>query len=155
MEANLAALAKHQISNFFTKNAPATQEKCNREAERITGMAVHTTSLQGGDSYTVVSNDEARIVQFRAGYSALDMDFLGCIEQTYDGFTPRHQFFGKLDELHIYTMDNVGGVSMYLARGSLSQDNFSLLKRTVRDFAMYVDLNALYVPSALVERGYV
>ena len=68
MEANLAALAKYQISNFFTKNAPATQEECNREAERITDKAVYITSLQGGDSYTVVSNDKLRIVQFRAGY---------------------------------------------------------------------------------------
>ena len=68
MEANLAALAKYQISNFFTKNAPATQEECNREAERITDEAVYITSLQGGDSYTVVSNDKLRIVQFRAGY---------------------------------------------------------------------------------------
>ena len=78
------------------------------------------------------------------------MDFLGCIEQTYDGFTPHHQFFGKLGELHIYIMNNVGGVSMYLARDALSQNNFSLLKCTVRDFAMYVDLNVLYAPKIRV-----
>ena len=135
MEANLAELSKFQISNFFKKNAPATQQRCDREAERITGMSVHTTPLQGGQSYTVVSCDGTRVVQFRAGYSALDMDFVGCVERAYEGFTPRHRFVGKVGQLHVYTMLNVGGVSMYLARDKLYENNFSLLKCTVEDFA--------------------
>lgn len=141
MEANLAELAKFQISKFFKKTAPATQQQCNLEAEKITGMSVQTTSLQGGDSYTVISRDETCVVQFRAGYSALDIAFLRCIEEAYDGFTPRHKFVGKLGELHVYTMGNVGGVSMYLARDQLNQDNFRLLKYTVKDFARYVYMN--------------
>ena len=148
MEANLVELSKFQISNFFQKNAPATQQQCDLKAEQITGTSVYTTSLQGGDSYTVVSSDETCVVQFRAGYSALDIDFLGCIEQAYDGFTPRHQFVSNLGELHVYTMGNVGGVSMYLARDKLNENNFSLLKYTVKDFARYVDTNVPYAPSA-------
>lgn len=133
MEANLAALAIYQISNFFKKNAPVTQEQCDLEAKRITGQSVYTTKLQGGASYTVVSSDETCIVQFRASHSALDMNVIGYIETAYDGFTPRHQIVGKMGELYVYTMNNVGGVSMYLAR-----DDFDLLKNTVQDFARYV-----------------
>ncbi|KAF7760372.1 hypothetical protein Agabi119p4_11048 [Agaricus bisporus var. burnettii] len=110
-------------------------------------MSVHTTSLQGGDSYTVVSRDETCVVQFRAGYAALDNAFLGCIEEAYDGFTPRHKFVGKLGELHVYTMGNIGGVSMYLARDQLNQDNFRLLKYTVKDFASLLAANWPLVPN--------
>jgi len=146
MEANLSELAKYQISNFFMKNAPATQQQCDLEAEKITGTSVHTTSLQGESSYTVVSGDETCVVQFRAGDSALDMDFVGCIEQGYDGFAPRHQFVGNLGQLHVYKMNNVGGVSMYLARDKLNENDFSLLKYTVKDFARYVNTNVRYTP---------
>ncbi|KLO08911.1 hypothetical protein SCHPADRAFT_908233 [Schizopora paradoxa] len=137
MEANLAALAEYQISNFFKKNAPATQRECDLEAERIAGTSVHTTSLQGGQSYTVLNSDETRVVQFRAGDSALNMEFLGHIEQAYAGFTPRHEFVGKLGQLHVYTMPNVGGVSMYLAREVLNGNNCSLRRTTVQDFARF------------------
>lgn len=146
MEANLAKLSKFQISNFFKKNAPATQRECDLEAERITGTSIHTTSLQGGQSYTVLTNDETRVVQFRAGYAALDMGFLGYIEQAYGRFTPHHESSGKLGQLHVYTMLNVGGVSMYLARDALNRNNFSLRKCTVQDFARYVDPKVPYPP---------
>jgi len=153
MEANLAELSKFQISNFFKKNAPATQQQCDLQAELITGTSVYTTCLQGGDSYTVVSSDKTCVVQFRAGYSALAIDFLGCIEQAYDGFTPRHQFVDNVGQLHVYTMNNVGGVSMYLARDKLNQNNFSLLKYIVKGFARYVDTNVPYAPSAHVKEN--
>jgi len=146
MEANLAKLAEYQISRFFEKNAPATQRSCDLEAIRITGTSVHTTALQGGQSYTVLNSDETRVVQFRAGYAALDMGFLGHIEQAYVRFTPHHEPIGKLGQLHVYTMLNVGGVSMYLAREALNRNNFSLRKYTVQDFARYVDPS---VPHAL------
>ncbi|ETW85451.1 hypothetical protein HETIRDRAFT_32724 [Heterobasidion irregulare TC 32-1] len=147
MEANLAKLSKFQISNFFEKNAPATQQECDLEAERITGMSIHTTSLQGGQSYTVLTNDETRVVQFRAGYAALDMGFLGYIEQAYGRFTPHHESSGKLGQLHVYTMLNVGGVSMYLARDALNRNNFSLRKCTVQDFARYTGLPERFRPT--------
>lgn len=149
MEANLAALAKYQISNFFKDNAPATQQQCDSEAERIIGMSVYTTALQGAESYTVIgSSDGTRVVQFRASYAALDMDFIGYIEQAYNGFTPHHQYIGQFGQLHVYMMRNVGGVSMYLARDNLNQNNYYLLKYAVEDFARYVDAYAPYALSA-------
>ena len=63
------------------------------------------------------------------------------------GFVPRHHWVGYLGELYVYTMGNVGGISMYLARDQLCKNNFSLLRRTVSDFAKYVATNVPYAPS--------
>ena len=49
-----------------------------------------------------------------------------------------------MGELHVYTMGNVGGISMYLAREKLFQNNFYLLRRTVSDFAKYVAPNVRF-----------
>ena len=138
MESSIAKLSKHQISVFFSKNASSTQQQCDQEAERITGMTVHTSPVQGGNSYTVVSDDETCVVQFRSAGSALDIDLLQCVEQAYIGFMPRHQWVGYLGDLYVYTMGNVGGISMYLAREQLCKNNFSLLRQTVSDFARSV-----------------
>ncbi|POR38964.1 Uncharacterized protein TPAR_00836 [Tolypocladium paradoxum] len=133
MEAIMAHLSRQQISEFFSKCAPTTQQQCDQEAKRIVGGAIHPAPVQGGASYT---NDGALVVQFRAGRSALDLDLLGYIQQTYGGFVPRHELAGRLGELWIYTMDNIGGVAMYLAREQLHQHNCRLLHQTVKDFAL-------------------
>ncbi|KIM36556.1 hypothetical protein M413DRAFT_13896 [Hebeloma cylindrosporum] len=137
MEASIAKLSKHQISAFFSKNSSAMQEQCDQEAERLTGTSVHPAPVQGGTSYTVVSDDETSVVQFRSGSHALDIDLLRCVEQAYMGFTPRHQFVGYLGELYVYRMGNVGGISMYLARDQLCKNDFSLLRRAVSYFAQF------------------
>jgi len=102
-----------------------TQQQCDQEAERLTGLSVHPAT-----SYTVVSDDETCVVQFRTGSFSLDIDLLKCVEQGYMGFMPRHQWVGYLGELHVYTMSNVGGISMYLARDQLCKNDFSLLPST-------------------------
>ena len=135
----MADLRRLQISKFFENSAPTTQQQCDQEAERITGGAVCPTPVQGGASYTVLANDGVVVVQFRLGRSPLDLDLLGHIKKTYGNFVPRPELTGKLGELYVYSMDNVGGVSMYLARENLQQDNCRLLHRTVKDFALSVD----------------
>jgi len=141
MEASVAKLSKYQISTFFSDNTTATQKQCDQEAERLTGMSVHATSVQGGTSYTVMSDDETCVVQFRSVSSALDIDLLECVQQAYMGLTPRHRWVGYLGELFVYTMGNVGGISMYLARDQLYKNDFFLLRRTLPDFAKYVATN--------------
>lgn len=141
-------LSKAQIMTFFSENAPLTQQKCDHEAEQILCTPVHPASVQGGTSYTVVSNDGTYVVQFRSGRSALDIDFLKYVEQAYDGFTPHHEFICFFGELYVYKMDNVGGVSMYLARTELHRGNASLLRQTVSDFARYVDVDIPHAPSS-------
>ena len=151
MEASIAKLSKYQISTFFSDNTSATQQQCDQEAERLTNMSVHATSVQRGTSYTVVSDDETCVVQFRPSSYALDVDLLECVEQAYMGFVPRHQWVGSLGELYVYTMGNVGGISMYLARDQLYKNDFSLLRQTVPDFAKYVATNVPHPPSPHVK----
>ena len=80
------------------------------------------------------------------------MSFLECVERAYEGFMPRHEFVANVGGLHVYTMGNVGGISMYLARGELYKNNFRLLRRTLSDFARYVvATNVPHVPSTHVK----
>ncbi|KAK3905877.1 hypothetical protein C8A05DRAFT_41263 [Staphylotrichum tortipilum] len=64
-------------------------------------------------------------------------DFIHHVEKTYEGFVPWHTAAGRLGSLHVYTMRNVGGVSMYLARSSLHENGCSLLRWTLTDFARF------------------
>lgn len=118
-------MSKHQISEFFANQTSLTQQQCDERAELIAGTSVHPAVVQGGTSYTVVNEEIA--VQFRAEGSLLDIEFLGHIERAYAGFMPHHSSAGKLGNLHIYTMNNIGGVSMYLARSELHQNDSRLL----------------------------
>ncbi|GJC94442.1 protein kinase-like domain protein [Colletotrichum higginsianum] len=63
------------------------------------------------------------------------MDLLRSIEQAYRGFAPRHEYRGKLGQVSVYTMNNIGGICMYLARTELQSDNYSLLRFTIDDYA--------------------
>ena len=144
--ASVMKLSQYQIKQFFAKNAPLTQQLCDKEAGRLLGVSVYPTSVQGGASYTVVSNDGSYIVQFRSASSALDMNILTWVEQAYAGFMPHHEFAGVFGGLNVYKMRNVSGVSMYLARKELLHGNAYLLRQTVSDFARYVPVHITHAP---------
>ena len=148
MQARVAELSRRQIVEFFSDNAPTTQEQCDQAAERILSRRVRPAPVQGSTSYTVVPIDDGGeyVVQYRASDSSLDLDFLRYIEQTYGRFVPHHWDSGKLDKLHIYTMDNVGGVSVYLALDQLHGDHCYLLRQTLQDFARFVDTIPTFPP---------
>ncbi|KAK6860966.1 hypothetical protein PG995_004602 [Apiospora arundinis] len=139
MQARVAELSRRQIAEFFSDNAPTTQEQCDQAAEQILGRRVRPAPVQGSTSYTVVPDNNVGeyVVQYRASDSSLDLDFLRCIEQTYGRFVPRHSNSGRLDKLHIYTMSNVGGISVYLALDQLHGNHCYLLRQTVQDFASF------------------
>ncbi|KAF7419354.1 hypothetical protein PC9H_001941 [Pleurotus ostreatus] len=136
MEALISDLSHYQISEFFSDNAPATQLQCNQEAERVAGAPASPSAVQGGTSYTVVAGDS--VVQFRGAASALNLELLGYVEAAYPDFVPHHQRAGKLGDLDVYLMDNIGGISMYLAREELYRNNFQLLHQTLHDYARFL-----------------
>ncbi|KAJ2989334.1 hypothetical protein NUW58_g3519 [Xylaria curta] len=135
MAVDMSALSRMQIETFFERNAPVTQNQCNDEAQRISGQSVTPTACQGGTSYTVDAGQV--VVQFRAPSSPLDMIFMNSIEQAYPGFTPQHKDWGSFHNLHVYTMNNIGGLSMYLARASLQRNNYELLRNTIDSYARF------------------
>lgn len=133
MQPDISALSRYQIGRFFQENAPITQQQCDAMAQQLTGQSVTPTLSQGGTSYTVEAGEV--VVQFRVPNSALDMELLQSIEHAYRGFTPHHQYQGRLDKLHVYTMNNIGGTCMYLARNELQSNNYHLLQSTINDYA--------------------
>lgn len=133
MQPDISALSRYQIGRFFRENAPVTQQQCDAMAQQLTGQPITPTSCQGGTSYTVEAGQV--VVQFRLPNSPLDMELLQSVEHAYQGFTPRHEYQGQLDELHVYTMNNIGGTCMYLARNELQSNNYHLLQCTINDYA--------------------
>jgi hypothetical protein len=141
MAVDMSALSRLQIETFFAKNSPITQKQCDDNAEEITGKSVSPTVCQGGTSYTVEAGKD--IVQFRVPGSLLGMTFMNAIEQAYEGFTPKHKDYGPFYTLRVYTMNNIGGDSMYLARCYLQNDNYKLLRNTIHSYARFVNISAL------------
>ena len=141
MEALIADLSKMQISQFFERNAPTTQQQCDKEAARISSGSVHPATVQGGTSYTAVAstNNGTLIVQFRNANSALALDILDSVKKAYGDFVPNHENAGGFRNLLVYTMNDVGGIAMYLARDQLHNGNYSLLRTTLQDYARFVD----------------
>ncbi|ATY62491.1 kinase-like domain [Cordyceps militaris] len=139
MPPNISALSQYQIQRFFQENTSVTPELCNAEAEKIAGQSVTATLSQGGSSYTVEGGQV--VVQFRLPSSDLDMDLLKSIEQAYRGFAPQHEYRGRLGQARVYSMNNMGGICMYLARTELQSDNYHLLRVTLDDYARLVDFN--------------
>ncbi|OAR02684.1 hypothetical protein LLEC1_00706 [Akanthomyces lecanii] len=74
MPPDISGLSQFQIENFFLQNPSVTQERCDTEAEEITGQSVTPTLSQGGASYTVAGG--RLVVQFRTPSSVLDMELL-------------------------------------------------------------------------------
>lgn len=136
MESSIASLSRLQISSFFSASGCPSQQQCDEKARSLSGEYPTPTPLQGGSSYTVIAGEY--VVQFRAARAALDLEFLGFIEKAYDGFIPWHRALGTLGNLYVYTMQNVGGVCMYLARDSLHRNGCHLLRQTLTDFARYL-----------------
>ncbi|KAG8739848.1 hypothetical protein FRC10_005043 [Ceratobasidium sp. 414] len=133
MDRSIAYLTAMQITNFFLADGRPTQQECDQMAEGITGERAVPAVVQGGSSYTVIAGDY--VIQFRVGSATLDLEFLGHVEKAYAGFMPWHTDSGNFGGLHVYTMSNVGGVSLYLARQSLHRNDCYLLQQTVTDFA--------------------
>lgn len=129
-------LVDAQINSFFQNATSVTREQCDVMAQEITGQPTTPTKSQGCSSYTVEGGET--VVQFRAHDAALDMAFVRIIEQAYSPFTPRHEYRGRLGDLHIYVMNNMGGCCLYMSRTQLWADNYKLLGCTLDDFARLV-----------------
>lgn len=54
MESAMERFRQYQISKFFSENGRPSQQQCNEEAERITGVSPKPTLVQGSRSYTVI-----------------------------------------------------------------------------------------------------
>jgi hypothetical protein len=134
-------LANYQINKFFNLFSPIPRAVCDDEAAAIGGgVTVSPTSVQGAESYTVRVRDGTNgfIVQFRDPNCHLDLDLLAAARETYGQLVPYCQHLkGRLDPLHVYTMNDISGEALLSAGASLQHpENFQLLNQTVQDFAV-------------------
>jgi hypothetical protein len=152
MAVDMSALSRMQIETFFAKNSPITQKQCDDNSKEKIGKSVRPTVSQGGTSYTVEAGKD--VVQSRVPGSFLDMTFMNAIEQAYAGFTPKHKDYGPFHTLRVYTMNNIGGDSVYLARDYLQKSNYKLLQNTINSYARFVNISALtFLSETLAFRG--
>jgi hypothetical protein len=127
-----------QIKAFFDRNTPITQKQCNENVESIAGKPLVATTCQGGCSYYTVEAGQV-IVQFCDRYSLLDMNLMKTIEQSYPDFAPRIEDYGAFYTVYVYTMNNIGGMSMCPARGYLQENNYKLLRNAFNSYARFVN----------------
>lgn len=130
-----------QINEFFSQRPNVTQGACDQWAALALGGPVHASTLQGVTSYTVeavqAGNGEG-VVQFRSPDDALDITLIQSAQEAYGyRFVPCPRDGGCLAGLKAYIMDNVGGVSAYLARDQLRANDGRLLRVSLTDFARY------------------
>jgi hypothetical protein len=136
----MEALSNFQIQRFFEESSPIPRKACDEAAAAIHGVGtVKPVDLQGADSYTVCVHDGTSefVVQFREPNRPLDIDVQDAARETYGPLVPRCQYLeGRLDPLHVYTMEKISGESFLLSRTPLHRpENLTLLSQTVKDFA--------------------
>ncbi|KAF6829242.1 hypothetical protein CMUS01_08245 [Colletotrichum musicola] len=101
-----------------------------------------TRTFQGVTSYAAeaAEDDKGGVVQFRPPDGALDIGLIQRAQEAYGSrFVPcprEAEGGGSLTGLQAYIMNNVGGVSAYLARDQLRADDNRLLRVTVKDLAL-------------------
>ncbi|OAR05885.1 hypothetical protein LLEC1_05663 [Akanthomyces lecanii] len=140
MQDLIADLTIMQIKNFFERTSGITQAQCNHYASTAVGQPVRASAVQGATSYTVegVNSAKGGVVQFRSAEAALDVDKIQAAQIAYGPrFVSCPREAGCSAGLHAYVMDNVGGVSVYLAREELRANENRLLSCTVEDFAHF------------------
>lgn len=134
----VAELSRIQIYEFFNQRPGATQAGCDQWAEWALEGPVRASAAQGVTSYTVeaVQGVEGGVVQFRSPEDALDISSIQKAQEAYGSrFVPCPRDGGNLTGLQAYIMDNVGGVSVYLARDQLRANDGRLLRVALEDFA--------------------
>ena len=126
------AVSKADCKVSRTKRSRHAEPMQSQKPKNIAGSSVIPTASQGGASYTV---DASQIVlEFRPPDSPLDMALVKNIEQAYPCFAPKRKGCDLFHGLHVYAMNNVDGICMYLARALLydSFPNQSQLRKGFR-----------------------
>ncbi|KAL7923098.1 hypothetical protein ACQKWADRAFT_320418 [Trichoderma austrokoningii] len=141
MQKSLEDLTKMLINHFFKENTGVTQAECDEWAAKAVGGPVRASPFQFSYvSYNVEAVDgAAKVLQFRAPMSSLDVGIAKAAEAAYGHrFVLCHHDAGTFRGLHAYTMNDLGGECLYLARDQLRADDGRLLRNTLEDFAQFV-----------------
>lgn len=99
---------------LFEQHPELSPEACIRKAEEIVNGPVRALDWQGANSYTLASNDEKTVVQFRSAASPLDPNVLDMARVIHGELVPRSSLIGNMPNstAAIWTMDKVPAVDM-------------------------------------------
>jgi hypothetical protein len=140
------------IKSFFETQPGVTRQQCDNLAISLVGGPVSPTPIQGAFSYTVIAGvQQAKIVQFRAQSSVLDMKTLSLARAIHGEIVVACAYHGDIGQpspLSVYEMDRLPGTTYIEARcinghsTEPSPETSLQHSNTVEDFARYVELYA-------------
>jgi hypothetical protein len=101
-----------RMSDAFEIRKKSQQASFIRYAEEVVGGTVHPSDWQGYHSYTVESEDERTVVQFRSNLSSLDDKIIILAKQVHPNLVPAMERLEFLDDptVSVWKMDRIPGV---------------------------------------------
>jgi hypothetical protein len=123
------------MSDAFEIRTNVQQASFNRYAEEVVGGTVHPLELQGYHSYTVESEDEQTVVQFRSDQSPLDDEIISLAKRVHPDLVPAMERLEFLDDptVSVWKTDRIAGVGFL---NMIDDDDLeSKLRLTVTDLA--------------------
>ncbi|KAH6630051.1 hypothetical protein B0J18DRAFT_88342 [Chaetomium sp. MPI-SDFR-AT-0129] len=133
-----------KIEQFFSTSTSTTKAECDIKAACLVGGPVEPVPVQGLWSYTVTAGpNQAHIVQFRDGRSALNMAHVDIARQVHPWCVPKCSYHGQTGgqpPLSIYVMEKRGGVC-YIQTRDMSPEGKAQFEarqfQTVGDLARF------------------
>lgn len=100
------------MSDLFDTHTEVTQDACNEFAQEKTGGPVNAVGWQGHHSYTVESNIEQIIIQFRSKESSLDLETTALAKAIHGSLAPTTNLLGYMpnSEVYIWSMEKLPGI---------------------------------------------
>jgi hypothetical protein len=123
------------MSDAFKIRTKVQQASFNMYAEEVVGGTVRPLDWQGHYSYTVESEDERTVVQFRSDRSPLDDGIINLAKRVHPNLVPAMERLEFLDDpkVSVWKMDKISGVGFL---NMIDDDNIKTkLRLTVTDMA--------------------
>jgi hypothetical protein len=100
------------MSDAFEIRTIVQQSSFNRYAEKVVGGTVRPLDWQGYHSYTVESEDERTVIQFRSDQSPLDDRIITLAKRIHPNLVPAIERLEFLDDptVSVWKMDKISGV---------------------------------------------
>jgi hypothetical protein len=123
------------MSDAFEIRIIVQQSSFNRYAEKVVGGTVRPLDWQGYHSYTVESEDERTVIQFRSDQSPLDDRIITLAKRIHPNLVPAIERLEFLDDptVSVWKMDKISGVGFL---DMTHDDNIETkLRLTITDMA--------------------
>lgn len=103
------------MSDLFTSHPEISQASCDSFAEQVVGQPVRPLDWQGCFSYTLESEDERTVVQFRSSDSPLDACTVRLAKTVHSDLVPNMECLGNFENtsVTVWKMDQVPGLGFF------------------------------------------